>query len=234
VKLARADERAHVALGSALMEAGRLEDAERVLTEAIARVPRSGEARWALSLVYERLDRGAEAIRLLEDAASLIVVAGKTHLYWRIAQMAHGYHRDHARVITVLTRRVHLVPNEPHAHKDLGLAYSRAGRDDEALLELLMAALLGHEDAEMLTAIGQIHLNQNRLDRAAAALERAVALDPDSSVARYALARTLQRLGRTAEAAAQLAAFDRLRAKAFDEQRQKYEREAARAGEPAR
>jgi tetratricopeptide (TPR) repeat protein len=234
VKLARTDERAHVALGSALMEAGRLDDAERVLTEAIARVPRSGEARWALSLVYERLDRGDEAIRLLEDAASLIVVAGKTHLYWRIAQMAHGYHRDHARVIAVLTRRVHLVPNEPHAHKDLGLAYSRAGRDDEALLELLMAALLGHEDAEMLTAIGQSHLNQNRLDRAAAALERAVALDPDSSVARYALARTLQRLGRTAEAAAQLAAFDRLRAKAFDEQRQKYEREATRAGEPAR
>jgi tetratricopeptide (TPR) repeat protein len=233
VRLARADERANVALGSALMEAGRLDDAERALKDALARLPRSGEARWTLSLVYERLDRGADAIRLLEDAAALIVVAGKSHLYWRIAQMAHGYHRDHARVIAVLTRRVRLVPNEPHAHKDLGLAYSRAGRDDEALLELLMAALLGHEDAEMLTAIGQSHHNQNRLEHAAAALERAVALDPDSSVARYVFARTLQRLGRTAEAATQLSAFDRLRARAFDEQRQKFEREAT-PGAPAR
>ena len=234
VRLAPTDERAHVALGSALTEAGRLADAERVLKEAIARLPRSGEARWALSLVYERLDRGDDAIALLEEAASLIVVAGKTHLYWRIAQMVHGYHRDHERVTAVLTRRVHLVPNEPHAHKDLGLAYSRAGRDDEALLELLMAALLGHEDAEMLTAMGQIHLNENRLDHAAAALERAVALDPDSSVARYVFARALQRLGRTAEAAAQLGAFDRLRAKAFEEQRQKFEREATAPAEQAR
>jgi tetratricopeptide (TPR) repeat protein len=234
VRLAPADERSNVALGSALTEAGRLEDAERVLKEAIARLPRSGEARWALSLVYERLDRGADAIRVLEESASLLVVAGKSHLYWRIAQMAHGYHRDHARVIAVLTARVRLVPNEPHAHKDLGLAYSRAGRDDEALLELLMAALLGHEDAEMLTAIGQIHLNQNRLDRAAAALARAVALEPDSSVAHYLFARTLQRLGRTAEADAHLSAFDRLRAKAFEEQRQQFEREATAPREPAR
>ena len=234
VRLAPADERAQVALGSALMEAGRLDEAERAVKEAIARLPQSGDARWALSLVYERLDRGDDAIRLLEEAASLIVVAGKSHLYWRIAQMAHGYHRDHERVIAVLTRRARLVPNEAHAHKDLGLAYSRAGRGDEALMELLMAALLGHEDAETLTAIGQIHLTQDRLDRAAATLERAVALDPGSSAARYALGRALQRLGRTAEAAEQLAAFDRLRAQAFEEQRQTFERESAAGGAPAR
>ncbi len=234
VRLAPADERAHVALGSALMEAGRLDEAERALKEAIARLPQSGDARWALSLVYERLDRGDDAIRLLEEAASLIVVAGRSHLYWRIAQMAHGYHRDHERVIAVLTRRARLVPNEAHAHKDLGLAYSRAGRGDEALMELLMAAILGHEDAEMLTAIGQIHLEQSRFDRAAATLARAVALDPESSAGRYALGRALQRLGRTAEAAEQLAAFDRLRARAFDEQREKFERESAAGGAPAR
>ncbi|MNC86758.1 Beta-barrel assembly-enhancing protease [compost metagenome] len=148
--------------------------------------------------------------------------------------MAHGYHRDHARVIAILTRRVRLVPNEPHAHKDLGLAYARAGRDDEALLELLMAGVLGHEDAEMLTAIGQIHLSAGRLDRAVAALQRAVTLDSGSAETRYAFARTLQRLGRTAEAAVQLEAFERLRARAFDEQRQEFERESAQAGVPAR
>jgi tetratricopeptide (TPR) repeat protein len=234
VRLSPGDERANVALGSTLTEAGRFGDAERVLKEALVRLPRSGEAHWALSLVYERLDRGEDAIRLLQEAASLVVVAGKSHLYWRIAQMAHGYHRDHARVIAVLTERARLVPNEPHAHKDLGLAYSRAGRDDEALLELLMAALLGHEDAEMLTAIGQVHLNQDRPDRAAAAAERAVALDPDSSTARYVFARALQRLGRTADAAVQLDAFERLRAQSFEQQRQTFEREAAEAGGPAR
>jgi len=176
--------------------------------------------------VYERQDRGAEAIRVLEESTALIVVAGKVHLYWRIAELAHLLHRDHRRVIEILTRRMRLVPNEPHAHKDLGLAYSRAGRDNEALLELLMTRLLGYEDAEMLTAIGQIHLNQSRLEQADAALARAVSLDPAFAQARYALGRTLQRLGRAAEAVEQLNAFDRLRAAALEEQRLKYEREA--------
>jgi len=226
VRLAPDDERARVGLGSTLIEAGRLEEAERALRDAVARLPASGEARWALADVYEQQDRGSEALRVLEESTSLLVVAGKVHLYWRIAQLAHLLHRDHRRVIEVLTQRMRLVPNEPHAHEDLGLAYSRAGRDDEALLELSMTRLLGLEDAEMLTAIGQIHLNQGRLERAEAALARAVSLDAAFAQARYVLGRTLQRLGRNAEAAEQLAAFDRLRAAALEEQRLKYEREA--------
>lgn len=226
VELAPGDERPRVALGSVLLEAGRLQEAERVLRETIARVPASGEARTALADVYERLDRGVESIALLEEAASLIVVAGKSHLYWRIAELAHGYRRDHARVIRVLRERVRLLSNEPHAHKDLGLAFYRAGREDEALLELLMAGLLGLEDAQMLTAIGQVHLNRNQLDRAEAALRRAVALDSSAIEARYAFARTLQRLGRTSEAAEELEAFDRLRKEAFEEQRRKFDEEA--------
>ena len=224
---------ARVALGSALIEAGRLEDAERALRDAIARLPASGDARWALADVFERQDRGPEAIRVLEESASLIVVAGKVHLYWRIAEIAHLSVSRHRRVIDVLTRRMRLVPNEPHAHKDLGLAYSRAGRDEEALLELLMTRLLGYEDAETLTAIGQIHLNQGRLDRAEAALVRAVSLDPAFAQARYALGRTLQRLGRATEAGEQMNAFDRLRAAALEEQRLKYEREAGAAAASA-
>lgn len=227
VRLAPDDERARVALGSTLLEAGRLDDAERALRDAIARLPSSGEAKWALADVYERQGRGADAIAILEESTSLIVVAGKVHLYWRIAQLAHLLHRDHPRVIDVLTRRMRLVPNEPHAHKDLGLAYSRAGRDDEALLELLMTRLLGHEDAETWTAIGQVHLNQSQLERAEAALRRAVSLDQTHAEARYALGRTLQRRGLVAEAAEQLQAFDRLRAAVLEEQRMKFDREAA-------
>lgn len=230
VRLAPGDERARVALGSALLEAGRLEDAERALRDAIAQLAASGEVRWALADVYERQDRGHEAIRVLEESASLIVVAGKVRLYWRIAEIAHAQHRDHRRVIDVLTRRMRLVPNEPHAHKDLGLAIARAGRDDEALLELLMTRLLGYEDSETLTAIGQIHLNQNRLERAEATLVRAVSLDPAFAHAHYALGRTLQRLGRAEEATEHLKAFDRLRTAAFEEQRLKFERERSTAG----
>ena len=122
---------------------------------------------------------------------------------------------------------VRLVPNEWGGHKDLGLAYYRAGRDDEAAIELLMASLLGHEDGEMLGALGEIHFNAGRLDRAAATLTRAVALDPSRAQAHYVLARTLQRLGRTDEAKEQLAAFDKLRTKAHEELRQQFDKDNA-------
>ena len=223
VRLAPRDARARIALGTTLMEAGRLGDAERVLRETIEILPASGEARWALADVYERLDRGTDAVASLEAAASLTVIAGKAHLYWRIAQLAHGYWRDFPRVIAVVSRRTWLALNEPHAHKDLGMAYQRAGRADEALAELLMATLLGYEDGEMLGAMGQIHLAAGRLEVAEATLRRAVALAPELPQPRYALGSTLGRLGRIAEATEQLDAFRRLQTAAFEAERRKFE-----------
>jgi tetratricopeptide (TPR) repeat protein len=223
VKLAPRDERARVALGTALAEAGRLDEAERALRDAIAALPASGSARWALADLYEKLSRGPEAVATLREAASLTIPAGKLHLYWRIAELAHGYQRDYGLVIDVLSRRVRLVPNEPHAHKDLGLAYARAGRDDDALVELLMTKLLGHEDAEMLGTIGQVHFNAGRFAEAEAPLRRAVALDPNLAQARYALGITLDRLGRREESKEQLDAFQRLQEAAFAAQRRTFE-----------
>jgi len=94
-------ERARVSLGTALAETGRLDDAARVLRDTIVSLPASGSARWALSDVYERLERGPDAIAVLDEATLLTVVAGKSQLYWRIAQLAHGYRRDYAHVIDV-------------------------------------------------------------------------------------------------------------------------------------
>ena len=222
MRLTPRDERTRVTLGATLAEAGELADAERVLRETVGMLPASGSARWALADVYERLNRGLDAIATLEEAAMLTVVAGKSALYWRIAQLAHR-HQDFERVVTALSRRVRLLPNEAYAHKDLGLAYARIGRDDEALIELLMTTVLGVEDAETLTAIGQIHLNADRFDAAEAALRRVVKLDPAYSQARYALGTTLLRIGKSAEGKQQLDEFQRLRTAALDEQRRKFE-----------
>jgi tetratricopeptide (TPR) repeat protein len=228
VALAPADERARIALANTLMSAGRTEEAAGVLRETIGVLPSSGQARWELAALYETGDRGVDTIGLLDEAASLTVVAGKVHLYWRIAEVAHLYRRDHEHVIDVLSRRARLIRNQPHAHKDLGLAYSRAGRDNEALVELLMAVLLGVSDGETQMTIGQLHLNANRLDRAEASLRRSIALDPSSGQAHYALGLVLHRLGRSTEAKAALAEFDRLRAAAFAEQRRKFETDTGR------
>ena len=228
-RLAPGDERARVTLGDTLAEAGKLPEAERVLRETVTLLPKSGDARSALARVYERLNRGLEAIATLEEAARLTVVAGKAALYWRIAELAHR-HQDYDLVVTTLTHRARLLPNEGHAHKALGLAHQRIGRSDEALIELLMATLLGVEDAETLVAIGQIHLGADRFDAAERALRTAVALDPESAQARYALGMTLTRVGRAAEAKEHLDEFRRLRAAALTEQQREFEKQPKPAG----
>ena len=221
--------RARVALGGTLAEAGRLQDAERVLRETIAALPASGDARWALADVYERLDRGKDAEEALGPATSLTVVAGKAQLYWRIAQLAHLYRRDYARVIDLTAQRAWLLLNEPHAHKDLGMAHYRAGHEDAALVELLMATLLGLEDGETLGAIGQLHLAAERLDLAERTLRRAIALAPDLPHPHYALGMTLRRLDKLKEADEELTTFKRLQAAALDKQRREFESALATA-----
>jgi len=227
VRLRPDDERARIALGTTLAEAGRLEDAERELRDTIKTLPASGAARWELADVLDKQHRGSEAIAFLEDAAALPIVAGRSRLLWHIAEIAYEYRRDSDRVIAAVSQMVRVVPNESDGHRDLGVVFYRAGRNDEAAIELLMAALLGHEDGEMLGALGQIHLDAGRLEQAAAVLFRAVALDPTRAQVRYVLARTLQRLGRNGEAGEQLAAFDKLRAKMHEELRQQFEKDIA-------
>jgi tetratricopeptide (TPR) repeat protein len=222
IRLAPEDERAPVAMARVLMEVGRIQEAERVLLDTLHLLPASGRARWALADLYELTGRRVDAIDQLEQAASLEMIAGKTALLWRLANLAHHV-LDEERFVSVLARRTRLMRNDPFAHRSLGLAYHRAGRDAEALIELLASSYLGHEDALTAAVMGRIHLNAGRLTMAETVLRRAVAMAPDSAEARYALARTLLRAGKEEEGQQQLAEFQRLQETALQQQRQKYE-----------
>jgi tetratricopeptide (TPR) repeat protein len=222
VRLAPRDERAGVALGAALTETRNLTGAERVLRQTIAAVPASGVARWSLAVVYDLQNRGREALSTLEEVVTLPIVAGKAAVYFRIAQLANR-HQQYEQVIVALALRAQLLPNEPEAHKDLGAAFLRIGRADEALTEFLMALFLGGEDAATVSAIGGIHLAAERFDAAERTLRRAVELNPANAQARYALGNTLIRMGKTSEGMQHLREFERLRSTARDDQRRQFE-----------
>jgi tetratricopeptide (TPR) repeat protein len=228
VRLAPADERGRLALARALGDAGRLDEAAQSIRETISVLPGSAEARWALADVLEKAGRGIEAARELDAAAALPLLAGRTALNWRAAEI-YDLHQNFDRVTALLRQRVRLTPNNPAVHRQLGLVQSRLGRTDEAFAELAMADLLGGADAESLTALGQLHLGAGRLEDAEAVLRRAVAMEPDRQDARYALGRTLLQQGRAGEAREQLDAFQRLRDRAMDDQRRTFEIDKLRA-----
>jgi tetratricopeptide (TPR) repeat protein len=221
VALAPDDERSAVALGRALMRAGHADRAERVLLNTVTRLPQSTDAHSALADLYET-ERGRDALHELEVAASFTVLAGKGALYFRLADLLHR-HLEYEHVIEPLRQRVRLNPNNARAHTDLGLAYTRIGRTNDALIELVVASLIGPDDAEGLTAIGQIHFDAQNYAAAEAVLRHAIALAPTLVQARYLLGHTLARLGRDVEGKAQLAEFDRLRAEANVQARRDFE-----------
>jgi tetratricopeptide (TPR) repeat protein len=221
VAVAPDDERASVALGRELAHAGQPERAADVLRATIAKLPQSADARSALADLYES-SRVGDAVRELEAAASLTVLAGKAPLYFRIADLHHRQ-LEYDRVIEPLTRRIRLNPNDARSHTDLGLAYTRVGRTADALIELVTASLIGPDDAEALTAIGQIHFDAGRFLDAEAVLRRAIAIAPTLLQPRYLLGHTLTRLGRTDEGKEQLAVFDRIRADTNAEVRRVFE-----------
>ena len=228
VSLAPRDGRSRLSLARALRDTGRLDEAAQSLRDALTALPRLAEARWTLGEVLEKAGHGLAAARELEAAASATIIAGKGVLYSRAAEI-YDRHQEFDRVVTLLRHRVSLDPNNPTVHRQLGLVYSRLGRREEALAELVMADLLGAPDAESLAAIGQIHLDSGRVEDAESIARRAIAVQPDRQDARYVLGRALLRQGRTAEAREQLEVFQRLRAGALAEQRRTFEIDKRRA-----
>ncbi len=108
------------------------------------------------------------------------------------------------------------------ARRRLAEALSKSGHGDEAasvVEEALAASQDGRSKAATLRLSAELHLDRGEDDAALAALSQAKALDPNRAETRYLLGTLLARLGRTTDAAEELAAFRSL--KAFDEEKEK-------------
>jgi Flp pilus assembly protein TadD len=92
-------------------------------------------------------------------------------------------------------------------------------------VELIVASLLGPDDAETLTALGQIQFDAGNYAAAEGVLQRAAVAAPAFARTRYVLGQTLARLGRDVESRTQLAEYDRLREAANDAVRRSFEKD---------
>ena len=106
-----------------------------------------------------------------------------------------------------------ILRHEPYswAYSSLGKLLTRTGELDEAG-EVLAEGSATAPDARVFSALGDLRIRQHRLAEAEAALRRAIALDPSFPDPHYPLGRVLSSLGRTDEARAEFAAFEKSRA----------------------
>lgn len=216
------DERAHLGLAEALVAAGRTDEAITELRSLIARLPRSGRARYALGLAYQRQANYPAALEAFDAAVPFAPLLGLNSLLQTIGALRRQQ-QDFDGAIAAFSRRVDLVPNDAAAHHELGDMYFRRSRHDEALAEYAVALLLDPARTAARVAIGQIHLREDRFADAAAAARTALAADANQKEARYVLGTALLRLGDAEAGRAELAAYQQLQRDASATQARAFE-----------
>ncbi len=109
-----------------------------------------------------------------------------------------------------LREALDLDPTSAQAWYNLGLA-QRAGNElDQALTSFEQAVKFDPRDADSLYFEGACYLEMRQFDQAIATFEKALAVNPLHASAEFALARSLQRTGHTAEARQHFARFQHL------------------------
>jgi predicted Zn-dependent protease len=198
---------AHYNLAIAHRRLGQMPEAMTAMRRAIELRPDDYDARMRLGGWLHETGQHAEASLQLERAAMLRMDSPEA---WnRLAQCyeAAGRSRDAA---AAYRRVLALLGRDDPALLQAILRNAMAGRDGPAALDAarrLQPLSPGHQG---FVAVGQALLLSGEAERAAAELEKAVALSPSSVPGRLALSEAYSALGKPAAAAAELAQVTRL------------------------
>ncbi len=109
-----------------------------------------------------------------------------------------------------LRKAIALDPNNPQAWYNLGLAQHASNNLADALASFQQAAKLDPHDADSLYFEGACYQELGQYDQAIATFQKTLAVNPLHASAEFALARALQRTGRTAEAREHFKIFQHL------------------------
>lgn len=179
----------HRRLGSMLLQAGRLSEAESFFSIALKLSWIDPVIRRLLGDVHRVRGRPADAAEAYRHAAFLAMEAGQ-----------------HEEALQVLYAAVELVPDDPRLHIAIGDILLTLRRQDEGLEVLDRALTLDPESAVPLASKGEALRLMGRHHEAIEVLDRALAIEPDFAFALANKGDALRALGWYAEA---LQALDR-------------------------
>jgi tetratricopeptide (TPR) repeat protein len=173
---------AHINLGVAYLNRGRLEDAERELEAAIRLHPGAAEAHRALGAVRAKQNRSREALDLYRAALRLDPGSSFTHREMAGLLLSLG---DLSQALAHFREASALAPSDGDALVDLAVALSREGRHEEAAAKIEQASRLAVDEARLHHNWGVALMERGELGEAAKRFERAIALRPDYALAHF-------------------------------------------------
>jgi tetratricopeptide (TPR) repeat protein len=198
--------RAHANLGSALLDAGRTQEAIAELLAALSLDTRDGYASLAVSPVaylklghaYTRLQQPERALPFYRRAAELAEWPDSLEAL-ATALAGQG---DDAGAAVQLGKLLALRPHDAGAHARLAETLVRLGRAEEARTHFELAARLAPEREEAHVGLASLLVAQGEPSEALEHARRALAIEPDTAGEHFALGQALGALGRSEEAMA--------------------------------
>ncbi|GAB5495267.1 MAG: hypothetical protein Phyf2KO_03470 [Phycisphaerales bacterium] len=182
-------ERAHE-----LYEAGRWDEAEAALRQALAVNPFQAEWQFNLGLTLEAAGRLDDAVKALETAFELSEDSDPQSAMILGAALIDLDRVEEA--VRWLERALELSPSNLDAHVHLIDAYSLLERHDDAELHFYMALQLNPHHAGAHAALAESLLDRKEFDRAVWCLREAARLDPSIPRVHARLARAYGETGR--------------------------------------
>jgi tetratricopeptide (TPR) repeat protein len=183
---------AHINLGIAYLNRGRLDDAERELEKAIEVHPGAAEAHAGLGAVRAAEGRPAEALESYRAALRLDPGSSATHREMAGLLLASG---DASQALVHFREASALAPRDGDALVDLAVGLSREGRHDEADRKFEEATHLPVDMARLYQNWGAVLMERGEIEDAAKHFEKALALRPEYAAARFAAAEIAMRRG---------------------------------------
>jgi len=174
-------------LGTALVEKGRLPEAESNLQKAIALKPQYGDARYNLGYVLIRLGRMEEGSHQLLEAIRLEPENYMAHNNLGIAYLLQ---ENYPQAIHHLREALRLKPDFETARNNLGVALKNQGDLDAALREFSEAIRLNPNFAEAYNNLGLTLREMGKLKEAEENFSRALRINPEYATARQNLEET--------------------------------------------
>jgi tetratricopeptide (TPR) repeat protein len=143
------------------------------------------------------------------------------HYRWGQALLSRsrqtGSADDLAQALIEFQQELRIDPSNANAAYELGEAYRRSARMEDAQRFFERAIMYYPDFEEALVGLGSIFLEVNKPELALTHLQKAVILDPRDEVAWYRLARAQKLLGNVALQQKALAEFQRLHQKALQQ-----------------